>query len=308
MVDVHVRVALAARAHHLQEVAQRLAFALRGRAPTAGGSRRRCRARRTGTPAPTRGRRPSTAGRPRSRRTGRPCRARAAPSAAARRRPRRAACRRHAAPIAGGPVRSATRRCARTVRRPAPSWRARPLMVVMPASISRARWVARMPATSSRSSCSRTWIVHSGTAEACPDVSSSQRHRRAAGEVVVEQPLQGGAAGTGTPAAVRRRGSSAVAPSPSTSSTSGATGTPARGQRVGVGGELQQCLDLDRPRELGVPQAVARRRRAPGSRRTRRTGRRTSPPGRSPAPGVRLPAWWPRPPPSGPRRCRRAGR
>ena len=47
-----------------------------------------------------------------------------------------------------------------------------------------------------------------------------------------------------------------MAPSPSTRSTSGATGTPARGQRVGVGGELEQRLDLDRARELGVPQPV----------------------------------------------------
>ncbi len=45
--------------------------------------------------------------------------------------------------------------------------------------------------------------------------------------------------------------------SPSTSSTSSATGTPARGEGLRVGGELQQRLDLDRPRQLGVAQPVA---------------------------------------------------
>ena len=69
-------------------------------------------------------------------------------------------------------------------------------MVVMPASISRARWLARMPATSSRSSCSRTWIVHSGQRKQARIVSSSQRDRLTAGQVVVEQPLQGRAPGT----------------------------------------------------------------------------------------------------------------
>ena len=83
-----------------------------------------------------------------------------------------------------------------------------PVMVVMPASISRARWLTRMPATSSRSSCSRTWIVHSGQRKHARTSSSSQRHRRCRrpGDRRAGAAAQRG--GAGTPGAARRPGSS----------------------------------------------------------------------------------------------------
>ncbi len=63
----------------------------------------------------------------------------------------------------------------------------------------------------------------------------------------------------------------------------GAPGRRLRLKRVGVGGELQQRLDLHRAGQLGVGDLIPSPSRAPGSRRIRRSGRRTSRPGRSPA-------------------------
>ena len=94
------------------------------------------------------------------------------------------------------------------------------------------------------------------TAEACPYVLVLPGHRLTGGQVVVEQLLQGGAAGN-----VNRQqlvdpiaGGGAVAEH---QLNLGSDRHSCAGQRVGVGGELEQRLDLDRPRELRVPQAVA---------------------------------------------------
>ena len=95
-----------------------------------------------------------------------------------------------------------------------------------------------------------------GTAEACPYRLVLPGDRLTAGQVVVEQPLQRVAAWT-----VHRKqlvdpvaGGGAVAEH---QLNLGRDRHSCAGQRVGVGGELKQCLDLDRPSELRVPQAVA---------------------------------------------------
>ncbi len=94
------------------------------------------------------------------------------------------------------------------------------------------------------------------TAEAGPDVLVRPVHRLATGQVIVEQPLQGGAAGT-------VHGQQLVDPVAGGGAVSehqlnlGSDRHSRAGQRVGVRRELKQCLDLDRPRELRVPQAVA---------------------------------------------------
>ena len=54
-----------------------------------------------------------------------------------------------------------------------PRWPARSCAVVMPESISRARWLTRMPATSNRSSCARTCVSHSAQRKQARTPSSS---------------------------------------------------------------------------------------------------------------------------------------
>ena len=93
-------------------------------------------------------------------------------------------------------------------------------------------------------------------AEACAHAVIRPAHRPVRGVVIVEQALQ-----LGTPAAVHRdQFVDAVARHRAVAQHQFGfvgDGHAGLGQRVGVGGELQECLDLGRPGEFGVAHPVA---------------------------------------------------
>ncbi len=120
-----------------------------------------------------------------------------------------------------------------------------------------------------------------GAPEAGADVLVLPRHRRASGKVPVEQGLQRGPARP----VHRQQFVDGIADCGAVAQHQIHLGGHRHArirQRLGVGRQLQQRLDLDRARELGVAQPVARTVAPPvrGNRRTRRNDRRTSPPDR----------------------------
>ena len=162
----------------------------RGRAPrTAGNVLVAAPRARTGSPGPRRWRRPGTAGRPRSRRR---CRRRPAPGRrrARSRRPPRSSDGSGGRPAAAPAWARSVSRVRRSCPRPARSARASASMVSTPAAASLARWVSRIPATSSTSRCRSTCAAHAGAPPAGGVAGIAPAGGRRIGEAVVDQLLQ----------------------------------------------------------------------------------------------------------------------